>query len=249
MSEIPLEGGFVTRVVRVGDTVRRVPAERSGFVHELLEHLRERSWPGAPRFLGLDEQGREVLSFLPGHVAWRPEDAIAVRTLDALRGVARLVRELHDLTAGTPLAGASEVVCHNDLAPKNTVYRDSGAGPLPVAFIDWDLAGPGERIHDLAHVCWQYLDLGPGWTDAVAAGETLREIADAYGPGAYEDPADLVDTVLWWQERCRRGIEEAARRGHPAMIHLRETGVVREIEEAHAWTLQHREALLRGLRR
>ncbi|MFE1078982.1 trifolitoxin immunity protein [Nocardiopsis alba] len=215
MSEIPLEGGFVTRVVRVGDTVRRVPAERSGFVHELLEHLRERSWPGAPRFLGLDEQGREVLSFLPGHVAWRPEDAIAVRTLDALRGVARLVRELHDLTAGTPLAGASEVVCHNDLA----------------------------------HVCWQYLDLGPGWTDAVAAGETLREIADAYGPGAYEDPADLVDTVLWWQERCRRGIEEAARRGHPAMIHLRETGVVREIEEVHAWTLQHREALLRGLRR
>jgi len=32
----------------------------------------------------------------------------------------------------------------------------------PVAFIDWDLAVPGRRIHDVAHVCWQYLGLGPG---------------------------------------------------------------------------------------
>jgi len=63
-----------------------------------------------------------------------------------------------------PLPG----VCHNDLAPNNTVYSRNGAGPgdggaglRPVAFIDWDLAGPGRRIHDVAHVCWQYLGLGP----------------------------------------------------------------------------------------
>ncbi len=67
-----------------------------------------------------------------------------------------MVREFHDLTAGTPLARGAEVVCHNDLSPKNTVYRgDDGAVLMPAAFLDWDLAAPGERIHDVAHVCWQ----------------------------------------------------------------------------------------------
>jgi Ser/Thr protein kinase RdoA (MazF antagonist) len=45
--------------------------------------------------------------------------------------VARLVRQFHDLTAGTPLAGDQEVVCHNDLSPKNTVYRDDREGMRP----------------------------------------------------------------------------------------------------------------------
>ena len=72
---------------------------------------------------------------------------------------------VHDLTAGTPLAGPGEVVCHNDLSPKNTVYRDRGLGLRPVAFIDWDIAGPGDRLHDVAHVCWQYLPLGPAAGD------------------------------------------------------------------------------------
>jgi len=45
--------------------------------------------------------------------------------------VARLVRQFHDLTAGTPLAGDQEVVYHNDLSPKNTVYRDDREGMRP----------------------------------------------------------------------------------------------------------------------
>jgi len=32
------------------------------------------------------------------------------------------VRQLHDLTDGSDLAGSAEVVCHGDLAPGNTVY-------------------------------------------------------------------------------------------------------------------------------
>jgi aminoglycoside phosphotransferase (APT) family kinase protein len=70
--------------------------------------------------------------------------------------VAELVRQFHDLTAGTLLADGQEVVCHNDLSPKNTVYRDLGRGLRPVAFLDWDLAAPGRRLHDVAHLCWQY---------------------------------------------------------------------------------------------
>ena len=47
--------------------------------------------------------------------------------------IAEAVRALHDACAGTELAGDAETVCHRDLSPKNTVYRDSPEGPLPVA--------------------------------------------------------------------------------------------------------------------
>ncbi|MDR7381996.1 hypothetical protein [Promicromonospora iranensis] len=53
-----------------------------------------------------------------------------------LAALARLVRELHDLTAGTSLAGGSEAVCHHDIDPRNTVFRHGASGIEPVAFID-----------------------------------------------------------------------------------------------------------------
>jgi thiamine kinase-like enzyme len=131
-----LPGGLVNAVVRVGDTVHRPPSPNAGFIHDLLGHLARRGWPGAPRFLGTDAEGREVLSYLEGHVAWAPEQPAAVGSDESLATVARLVRQLHDLTAGIPLAGTAEVVCHNDLSPRNTVYRNAGRGLRPVAFID-----------------------------------------------------------------------------------------------------------------
>lgn len=106
------------------------------------------------------------------------------------------MREFHDLTAGTPLAAGAEVVCHNDLSPKNTVYRDTGAGLSPVTFIDWDIAAPGERVHDIAHVCWQYLDLGPSVADPAAASRRMRLICDAYG---LADRGILLETILCYR--------------------------------------------------
>ena len=146
MGEYPLRGGSVNAVVRAGDTVRRRPGGR--FVHELLGFFERSGWGGAPRFLGVDEQGREILSFVEGYVPWQEPGVRGVPgvpgvTAEAsLARVAELVREFHDLTAGTPLAGDAQVVCHNDLAPNNTVYSPGGSGLCPVAFIDWDLAAP-----------------------------------------------------------------------------------------------------------
>jgi hypothetical protein len=51
--------------------------------------------------------------------------------------------------------------CATTICRRNTVYRDVGDGLRPFAFIDWDIAAPGSRIHDVAHVCWQYVVLGP----------------------------------------------------------------------------------------
>ena len=235
MTESILPGGFVNRVVRDGDTVRRNPGERAEFVHGLLRHFEQSGWAGAPRLLGVDGDGREVLTFLDGYVAWQsPTDLVS--SAESLAGVARLVRQFHDLTAGTPLAGDKEVVCHNDLSPKNTVYRDGGAGLRPVAFIDWDIAAPGARIHDIAHICWQYLDLGPAVADPATAARGVRLMCDAYG---LADRSQVVATILWWQDRCWRGIDAGADAGDPAMANLRASGAVRSVRAAHDWVLAH----------
>ncbi|MCP3801931.1 phosphotransferase [Allokutzneria sp. A3M-2-11 16] len=240
MVEIPLPGGFVNRVVKVGDTVRRSLGDRAEFVHRLLRHFDQHGWAGAPRLLGVDEQGREVLTFVDGHVAWQsPTDRVS--SDESLARVARLVREFHDLTAGTPLAGDQEVVCHNDLSPKNTVYRDDDRDLLlPIAFLDWDLAAPGARIHDVAHMCWQYLDLGSAVDDLATTSHRLRVMCDAYGP---VDRSRVVETILWWQDRCQHGIEARAAAGDAAMARLRDSGAARAVRSAHEWVATHRAEL------
>ncbi|WP_173531264.1 protein kinase family protein [Nonomuraea antri] len=310
MAEIPLAGGFVNQVVRVGDTVRRAGGARAAFVRELLAGFERAGWAGAPRHLGTDERGREVLSFVAGEVPWEPARAAALRSDANLVRVAELVREFHDLTVGMARAFGAEVVCHNDLSPRNTVYRDPGdphladrnlgdqdpadrdpfgrnfggrdpadwnpadwhlaspdladqylggrdpasldlggrglgLGARPVAFIDWDLAAPGRRVHDLAHVCWQFLDLGPGVRDVRQAARRLRLICDAYGTDAR---LELVEAILWWQDRCWRGIESGAAAGEPAMVRLRDVGAPAAVLAAHRWVTEHRAQLEAPLR-
>ena len=226
MDEVPLVGGFVGGAVRVGATVRKAPPPDAAFVRGVLGFFAGRGWVGAPRFLGVDERGREVLEFVAGAVLAGPPAGD-----DVLAAVARLVRDFHDLTAGSGPAGAAEVVCHNDLSPANTVVR----GGWPVAFIDWDLAAPGLRVHDVARVCWQFGPLGPG-VEVGAAVRRVRVVADAYGWG---DVPSLIGAVLWWQDRCWRGIEAGAVAGVPAMVRLREAGVVGAVRAAYGWTARH----------
>lgn len=199
-----LPGGFVNAVVRVGDTVRRTMPSSSGFVHRLLQHLEACGWDRAPRVLGVGDRGREVLSWVDGQVPWPLDRQIVVRTEASLARVAVLVGELHDLTAGIDLAAGGEVVCHDDLSPKNTVHRKDRSGPSLAA--------------DARH---------------------LRLVADACG---LVDRSTLVDTILWWQDRCWRGIDQQAEAGDPAVVRLRELGGVVEVRGEHDRTAQHRAA-------
>ena len=70
--EIPLLGGNTSTVVRVGDTVRRNAGPWTPAVHALLRHLERVGFTGAPRALGIDDQGREVLSYLEGECGAYP---------------------------------------------------------------------------------------------------------------------------------------------------------------------------------
>ena len=52
--------------MRVGDTVRRATGPWTPAVHALLRHLESVGFDAAPRVLGVDERGREVLTYLEG---------------------------------------------------------------------------------------------------------------------------------------------------------------------------------------
>jgi len=238
VEETALGGGAINAVVRIGETVRRTPTppERSAFVTGVLALFERSGWVGAPRFLGTDEQGRDMFQYIEGRAAVTPDERSAARTDDSLVRVAQLVRAFHDLTHGTPEAGDQDVVCHNDLAPKNTVYDSAWH---PVAFVDWDLAAPGERVHDVAHVCWQYLELGPGITDVTGTARRIALICEAYGLDEPDGTGRLLDTVLWWQDRCWRGIEAGAARGERGLAGLRASGVVDEVRDARDWVAAH----------
>jgi hypothetical protein len=187
MAEVPLGGGNIsTGVVRVGDTVRRPAGPWTPAVHALLTHLHTVGFHGAPRPLGIDERGREILTFIPGKSAW-PAEFRRMDRNSRLRRVARLIRGFHDAVTGfAPPPGArwqalvpsngDEIIAHNDLAPWNLVI-----GGRRWAFIDWDTAAPGTRLWDLAYAMHGFapLSANPAF-QREDAGRRLRLIADAY---------------------------------------------------------------------
>jgi hypothetical protein len=85
-------------------------------VNVVLRHLEAAGFDGAPRLLGIDEHGREMLTHLDGETI----DSSPATLSDApLVSAAQPVRRFHDTTAGTALAAAEEIVAHGDLGPHN----------------------------------------------------------------------------------------------------------------------------------
>jgi hypothetical protein len=68
----------------------------------------------------------------------------------------------------------------------------------------------------------------------------MRLICDAYG---LPDRSRLVETILWWQDWCWRGIEAKAADGDPAMIRLRDGGAARSVRDAFSSVSGHRDGL------
>src|SRR5690349_15219885 len=105
-------------VVRVGNTVRRPVKPDAEYVHALLRHFEQRGFSRAPRYLGLDEQGRATLSYIDGFAP--PHNGFRLSE-QALHGGGRLLRMVHDLTTNTEFAGGSELACHPGLSQPNFV--------------------------------------------------------------------------------------------------------------------------------
>lgn len=214
-----LDGGL-TEVERVGETVRRTAGPWTPAVQALLAHLERVGFEGAPRPLGIDSEGREVLSFVAGGGPSHADDELAE--------VAQLIRALHDSTesfevppdaewqfmVGAPRRG--DVLCHNDLSPDNTIYGPEGT---PRGFIDWDLAAPAPRIWDVAWAVYRFVPL---YDDATcerlgypigSRSARLRIFCDAYQLDGREGLLATVcqriralyDTARAWGEADRPG--------------------------------------------
>ena len=276
MSEVPLDGGDVALhetalvggdvnvgenvVVRVGDTVRRPVGPHTAYAHALLRHFERVGFDGAPRVLGFDEKGREVLSFVEGVPGLAP----LPRGDDVVAALGALLRRMHDAQAGfaappdwhdEPLdvpetaAGLPHVVCHHDVFPPNVILREG----LPVALVDWDFASPAPRLYDLASAANHWVPLRPDeqaelWGLAgLPRRERLRLLCDAYGLGAPERDV-LLDVVA---HRNRIGYEIPRRNGGelrlPGWKEMWDAGSGDEILRRTAWFEANREDLRRSL--
>jgi len=171
----------------------------------------------------------------------------------SLVAAARLLRRCHDAVGtfvpsedaewiysrGRPSEG--QLVCHNDIAPYNTVFRNEE----PVAFIDWDLAGPAEPLSDIAHAVIYFVPIGPdedveaaGVPDAGARRGRLRLFCDAYG---LEHWSGLLDAMVRRQRDTIEGILRHASEGVPRFERLVREGHVDTHSTNLRWLEDHLE--------
>jgi hypothetical protein len=258
-ARIPLAGGDVTEgVVRVGDTVRRPVGPHSPLVHALLIHLESVGFEGAPRFLGIDGSGREVLSYIEGEVAGRPRPSwIADET--RLASVGRLVRAYDDAAAsfippldapvdtvpaepaGIPPAPAypPELIGHVDITPENVVFRSGRA----YALIDFDLARPATRADEMfnAMLWWAPLfdprDVDPLLRD-VDVPRRSRILADGYGLSG-TDRERIMEVAMLRTRRSWYLMKQRAETQGGGWQRMWDEGVGDVIKRREAWLDRH----------
>jgi hypothetical protein len=212
--------GNVGGAVRIGQTVRRPTGPWTPAVHALLRHLAGRL-SRIPDVLGYDEQGREVLTYLPGRVVDVNTERL---TPGQIVSLVTWTRELHHAAAGFDHPGpwrffeiaGPTLIGHNDIAPYNACFD----GDELTGVFDWDLAGPTTPLFELAFIAWNCVPL---WRDigATQAAERLRLIAATYGGF---DPAGILHAVPARIGLMLDGIPAAAAAGDQGMVNLMSIG-------------------------
>ncbi len=167
-------------------------------------HLERVGFDGAPRWLGRTDDGHDILSFIEGTVLGVPPFNLNDEQLVAAAG---LVQRFHDAVAGTPLCRGAETVCHGDLGPHNTVFRDG----WPIAIIDWDDdVGPGSRAVDFADAVWGFADVT---SDSVSVDEQARRVSMMCRNYPGMTPRVVVRELAAQFERARSNHLAAGRSG------------------------------------
>lgn len=234
-----LSGGNVSYVYRSGDTVRREMKPESPNVHKLLKHLETKGFDYAPRLLGIDEKGREILSFLEGEAGHYPLKEY-MRSDAVLIEIAKMLRLYHDSVSDfafddnwQPIDHTPppyEVVCHNDFAIYNLIFKKE----KPIGIIDFDVAAPGPRLWDIAYTLYTVVPLSRAYLSET--GETvdydslqhadrikqrIRLFFESYGVGMAEDFYKMI--VLRLEGLCQT-IMRKAREGDLAFQKMIDEG-------------------------
>jgi Ser/Thr protein kinase RdoA (MazF antagonist) len=187
--------------VRVGDTVRRPPRQASQLMRDVLVHLERTGFDAAPRWLGVDDHGRDVLSWIDGETFMErgqmhpyigdPPGRITF-TDDQITAVMRLLRRYHN-------AFGEDVICHGDFGPWNIVWRDG----LPFAVIDFDNVYRGNAADDVAYALRMFISYGFARAAPIALVRRTRSALHAYG-AVFDVPTILAREYDLAEERCRR---------------------------------------------
>ena len=267
--EIPLPRGDVTEgVVRVGKTVRRPRGFWSDSVAEYLRHLERVGFDGAPRYFGIDAQGRDVLEFVEGKVPGQPVTESWAAADDVLIGVARLLWRLHeasvsfeppadarwfgsDLVVQFPADVAPEppgdVVAHFDVTPQNVVFRDGA----PKVLIDFDLTRPGSRLRDVVNTAMWWVplmpevDRDPAFATAKAP-TRLALFVDAYGLDE-EGRAEFMDVAIAGASRSWHAMRANAEHRGGGWARMWAEGVGDRILRRRAWMIDERDVFEEAL--
>lgn len=255
---LPGSNGQPTATIRHGDRVLRPAGPWTPAVHALLRHLEQVGFSAAPRVVGdgYDDQGREVLTWIPGRILHpRPY------TEEQVWQVGRLLRSLHEATASfqpppeavwqpwTLHSRAPEaIISHCNVGPWHVIVREE----QPVGLIDWSLAGPTDRLDELAVSGWWNAQLhdddiaaANGLADAAGRAEQLRSFLDGYGlPAA--DRVGLVDRMIEFAIRDCAALAEL-KQITPESSDSTTLWTLAWQTRAAAWMLRHRSLLERAI--
>ncbi|HTW03951.1 MAG TPA: phosphotransferase [Streptosporangiaceae bacterium] len=249
----PLPGATANRglVLRVGDTVLRPAAPCWRATHALLAHLAKVGFDGAPRALAVGAD-TELLTYIEGQAALPPLRADML-TDSALVSVAVLLRRYHRAAASFDPSGyrwprpiprrfRTGLVSHNDVHPANIVFRDGQA----IALIDFDLAGPGSAVWDVAAAArsWAPLFDEQDITDCRQgrALERFRIFLDACELSRAERRR-VAEALVPNHDWTYAIVTEAAAAGHQGFAdHWREVSA--PVARARRWCRRHERDLL-----
>jgi hypothetical protein len=204
--------GLRSRVVRIGQTVRREVHQNTPAVKALLTHLEKEGFAAAPRWLGFDSEGRETLSYITGTAGNYPLKPY-VLSESTLTRLGLLLRRFHDATVSFSLPenvvwqsaidAKREVICHGDAGPYNIIFRNN----QPIALIDFERATPGPRVWDIAFVVYRFAPLcdspRQGFTPAFLQ-EIARRIRVFLNAYRFSQNDDLFD---WMRLRLKTEID------------------------------------------
>jgi Phosphotransferase enzyme family len=238
----------------VGSTIRKPAGPWTPTTHALLRHLRANGFDLAPEPLGVDERDREVLAWVEGEAAFRPWPSV-LGTDDGVIELAKALRRYHELArtfdpgpdavwrAGPRAVGPSEIVCHGDFAPWNTVWT---SGRL-VGVIDWDMAEPGHPSMDVAFLALHLVPLRPDETSAEVGEDDspprrhrLDLLCDAYGE---LDPREVIDAVFEHHLRDRERTITWGGAGREPWVRFLQDGMLDVIDRDEAWLREYRHML------
>ncbi|MGH9094047.1 MAG: phosphotransferase [Acidimicrobiales bacterium] len=255
--EIALPRGHVTEgVVRAGATVRRPHQPTSYPIAHYLDHLERVGFDGSPRFLGVDDAGRDVLTFIDGAVSGAsPEPWVADEAL--LVSVGELLTDLHRASEGFDQAqtlfppsagqGPGTLVSHLDVTPQNVVVRHGRA----VALIDFDLTRRATRVDDVYNTATHWvpladpLDVYPDWA-GVDQPRRLRLLADACQLPRRQR-AGLVQLGIRHADASWTRMKERAERDGGGWARMWAEGVGDRIRRRQRWLADNEQALTAAL--